>query len=708
MSAIVHENYRGRMPRKNPRNLPANAAQVAQNVSLGNGTLRPFGGFLVEANLFHGVDAQTIYLYRDSSTKYWFNWDAAVDVVPGPFAGDLNNRRYYSGAPDNDGSGKSRPKKTGSDIGTGSEGTELPADWYWIGVQDPPKAPAVSEQAAGSGETLLRAYVYTHVTGDGEESGPSAPVEITTQNGSTIRVDFFPDVVASGADAGTDAINFAAAHNLPDYAKVQISANAPAGASTGVDYYVIPVDDDSIKLATSLANALAGTAVDLTGSNTPTIELHGLDPRYNVTARRIYRTVSGLQGETEYHFVAEVTGLATQTHDESETEETVGRAEILPTDVDLSGNKTDYATFAEPPEDLTGLTTVPGGFLAGFSPSQRQVCFSHPFHPYAWPVRYRYALDFDPVSIKAVGSGVQVGTGGRPYLFQGQHPARMSRQMLMAQQGCVAARGAVEWPGAALYPSQDGLFAGGPGIERIITEALFSKPEWTALRPSSFIAAVYDQRYFFCFDTDGAGNNQVGILNPADIDEAFVTVNANAKALFSDLEDDALFMLIDGQVKQFDADPTTPLVYTWRGKRDRLASPENMACVQLKADFTLSGTIGGEGSFAEYNALRAEIAAANDALIDEELDEMMGMEALGLGVLGLDGYLDEPPALGDGVIVRVYGGKQLRAEITVGDSNPRRLPGGYKADEYEIELEGQITVEQDRMATSIRELNQVP
>lgn len=38
----------------------------------------------------------------------------------------------------------------------------------------------------------------------------------------------------------------------------------PSGLSTGTDYYVIYVDDDTVKFASSLANALAGTAVDIT------------------------------------------------------------------------------------------------------------------------------------------------------------------------------------------------------------------------------------------------------------------------------------------------------------------------------------------------------------------------------------------------------------------------------------------------------------
>lgn len=44
----------------------------------------------------------------------------------------------------------------------------------------------------------------------------------------------------------------------------------PAGLSTSTDYFVIPVDDLTFKLATSYANALAGTVINITDTGTGT------------------------------------------------------------------------------------------------------------------------------------------------------------------------------------------------------------------------------------------------------------------------------------------------------------------------------------------------------------------------------------------------------------------------------------------------------
>lgn len=44
------------------------------------------------------------------------------------------------------------------------------------------------------------------------------------------------------------------------------SGTLPTGLATSTDYYVIVVDADTIKLASSQANALAGTPIDITGA----------------------------------------------------------------------------------------------------------------------------------------------------------------------------------------------------------------------------------------------------------------------------------------------------------------------------------------------------------------------------------------------------------------------------------------------------------
>ena len=54
----------------------------------------------------------------------------------------------------------------------------------------------------------------------------------------------------------------------------------PGGLSLATDYYVIKVTDSTCKLATSYANAIAGTAINITDAGTGTHTMSRLLPRY--------------------------------------------------------------------------------------------------------------------------------------------------------------------------------------------------------------------------------------------------------------------------------------------------------------------------------------------------------------------------------------------------------------------------------------------
>jgi len=74
-----------------------------------------------------------------------------------------------------------------------------------------------------------------------------------------------------GVNVGTNAV-YSAAHGMQTGLKVRLTTatTLPAGLSLATDYYVIRVDANQMKFATSLANAQAGTAVNITGRGTGT------------------------------------------------------------------------------------------------------------------------------------------------------------------------------------------------------------------------------------------------------------------------------------------------------------------------------------------------------------------------------------------------------------------------------------------------------
>lgn len=88
------------------------------------------------------------------------------------------------------------------------------------------------------------------------------------------------------ADAGTDICTYTSTANFPSNiltgtrVRLTTTTTLPAGLATATDYYVIRVTDSTFKLATSYANAIAGTAINITDAGTGTHTITWLLPRY--------------------------------------------------------------------------------------------------------------------------------------------------------------------------------------------------------------------------------------------------------------------------------------------------------------------------------------------------------------------------------------------------------------------------------------------
>lgn len=88
------------------------------------------------------------------------------------------------------------------------------------------------------------------------------------------------------ADASTDICTHTSTTNIPSNiltgtrVRLTTTTTLPAGLSLATDYYVIVVSDTTFKLATSYANAIAGTAINITDAGTGTHTMSRLLPRY--------------------------------------------------------------------------------------------------------------------------------------------------------------------------------------------------------------------------------------------------------------------------------------------------------------------------------------------------------------------------------------------------------------------------------------------
>lgn len=156
--------FGGLSPRTAPQFLAQNDAQIAQDVKLFSGELRPFFQETEDTVLAKVGTIRTIYLYDE---QYWLHWTADVDVAPSLVADDTDQRFYFTGE-------SGGPRKSDITLATTGAAT-YPVASYPLGVPAPTDAlvAAVNSTTAASGETEQDYYyVYTYVTDWGEESAP--------------------------------------------------------------------------------------------------------------------------------------------------------------------------------------------------------------------------------------------------------------------------------------------------------------------------------------------------------------------------------------------------------------------------------------------------------------------------------------------------------------------------------------------------------
>lgn len=88
------------------------------------------------------------------------------------------------------------------------------------------------------------------------------------------------------ADAGTDLCTYTSTTSIPSNiltgtrVRLTTTTTLPAGLALATDYYVIRMSDTTFELASSYANAVAGTQINITDAGTGTHTVSWLLPRY--------------------------------------------------------------------------------------------------------------------------------------------------------------------------------------------------------------------------------------------------------------------------------------------------------------------------------------------------------------------------------------------------------------------------------------------
>lgn len=275
--------------------------------------------------------------------------------------------------------------------------------------------------------------------------------------------------------------------------------------------------------------------------------------------------------------------------------------------------------------------------------SGRTVYFSEPNMPHAWP--HKYTIDYDIVGIAVFGQTVAVLTDSYPFLMQGADPAAMTPTKIEVPQACTSKRSIVENGDGVLYASPDGYVSLGAGIS-VITQNLFSREQWQAYSPTTMKCYLYNGRIHIL--TNNAGTRNCLVIDPTGQGALLTTLDVNTATAITGAYyyplTDTLYMAQGGNIVRLDRGD--PLTATWRSKLYRLPWQQNFSVAQVRA--------------AAYP-----------------------------------------------VTLRIYGDGVLRFTKSVISDDIFTLPGGFRALDWEFEIDTAVEISEVIIATSALEIKSV-
>lgn len=565
MTAIVIQDFGGRMPRRSARLLPDNFAQVAENVKLIYGDLRGYQAFKLVHEFPTGTLPRRVWHIKNTelTQEAWYgSRDSHAVLLKSPIVNDAHDRFYLfqEGLP---------PKVTTfNDI----KNNIPPSD---LAFGQPVNKPVLTQTGGENDNVYTRVYGYTYVTSWGEESRLS-PVE-------------------------------------------------------SID---VKLDVTSVTIAITV-----GTPPAIAGRTFQWI--------------RIYRTVTSTLG-AQFYFLADV-AYAPAGANYVDTKK----------DIEVVINSPLTSSENDPvPTGVWGARTMGNGSIVAFK--GRDLYFSVPYLPHAWPEDWRLTVADTIVGVEVMGQNVMVLTNGFPVLVYGAYPDAMGMLRFDFPEPCIAYGSIVASPEGVYFGSYNGLCLFTPSGVDVISRGMLSRNDWRidyvdvetrAERLSTRYIASTSSTNGYVIDGMEARIALTDITG-------WVTIGDISYDVFTA---DVLAISFDA-VYAWDYHTEVESEYRWKSKKFVLPKPKSLGALMLHIE-------------PHEGAIWAASSIHNPGYVYPD-----GMNKI------------------TQMLVKVYADGQLIFDRPVVDREQCRLPSETVATVWEVEVQGQARVQKIAIAETGREL----
>ena len=415
----------------------------------------------------------------------------------------------------------------------------------------------------------------------------------------------------------------------------------------------------------------------------------------NLATINIYRTVPGSGGATVFFFVANVP-IGTASY-----------VDTLANNVVALASQLTSTSWFPPPENLQGLKVMQNGMIAGFIGTE--VWFCEPFRPHAWPPSYVLTVDFPIVGLGLSNGALIVATGSVPFVITGSAPSQMTQQKCSLANPCASRASIIDGDGAVSYMSPNGLIqVTGAGVATNTTDLWFTREQWQQLTPQKYARSIFLASCYYCLGSVSPPSvsppdnslAQQGFTIELDQDNTSFTIwpqpgghrlgfnkltsptGYDISNVMTDPWTGHGLLISNGAVYYFDfTDPAPAMVpYTWKSKIYQQNSKRNYEA--FRVFFSVPKNTPAQSAY------RLETEPTDPA-----------WQTLAVGQWGIIKTYVDVDGTGNMTLICA---REIRSpgELV-------RLPDGFKAEQWQFQIDARVIISNVQIATTVKELANV-
>lgn len=344
------------------------------------------------------------------------------------------------------------------------------------------------------------------------------------------------------------------------------------------------------------------------------------------------------------------------------------------------------------PEGLQGIINVGNGVFAAYKGNT--VYLSEPYQGHAFPAEYAIPLDYNVVGLGSFGNTLVICTESNTYTVVVSNPAAAILRPIQEAHACVSKNSIVSMADSVIYATAYGLIrVTGDGATRI-TYPIISDIAWSKYNPKTIKAASYQGKYLMFFNSDLLEYSGC-VIDFEEIKTGVLGLSLKISCLWQDDSSSNVYVqyispeTLDPRIFAFGENPSLRRVYKWRSKK-------------FINTFGLTTLAAGKVNFNDDSA----------QIKDEDFIYEPSWAAIDMN------YVNMFPINGDANTGKYWANKlsrqwctldfyaddRIRKTVTVHNNFPFRLPAGFRADSFYVDITSTMPISRVQLATSFGEL----